>query len=202
MIYATFDDEKILWDQGYQAICGIDEVGRGCFAGPLLAGAVIYPPHFKTDEKIADSKKLTKLQKNHLSKYIKENALAYGIGTVEVAEINELGLTAAQQLAYQRAVQNLPADFYMIDAVKLDHIPTDKQLHIIRGDVTSISIASGAIIAKVERDALMTELAKDYPEYGFDNHVGYGTLQHRQAIFQHGLTPLHRTIFKLDKFCA
>jgi ribonuclease HII len=147
MIYATFDDEKILWDQGYQAICGIDEVGRGCFAGPLLAGAVIYPPHFKTDEKIADSKKLTKLQKNHLSKYIKENALAYGIGTVEVAEINELGLTAAQQLAYQRAVQNLPADFYMIDAVKLDHIPTDKQLHIIRGDVTSISIASGAILS-------------------------------------------------------
>lgn len=202
MIYATFDQEIRLWNEGYRAICGIDEVGRGCFAGPLLAGAVIYPPHFETNEKIADSKKLSKLQKNHLSTYIKANALAYGIGIVTVEEIDQLGITKATQLAYQRAFQKLSVDFYLIDAFKLDNIPVNKQLPIIRGDVTSISIASGAIIAKVERDRMMIEIAKDYPEYGFDSHVGYGTLQHRDAIKQHGLTPLHRTSFNLAKFCA
>lgn len=202
MVYATFAEETKLWNQGFNLVCGIDEVGRGCFAGPLMAGAVIYPPRFTTDAKIADSKLLSANNRQKLAEYIKTHSLAHGIGIVSVAEINRLGITEATQLAYQRAIQDLKADFYLIDAFPLKNIPSSNQLSIIKGDTISISIASGAIIAKVARDEYMVSISKDYPQYGFDSHVGYGTLQHRQAIYKHGLTPLHRTCFNLAKFCA
>lgn len=202
MVFANFSVESALWSQGLQAICGIDEVGRGCFAGPVVAGAVIFPSGAKLIEGIADSKLLTPKKREELSKRIKDRALAWSIGEISVPEINKFGIGEATQMAFSKAVASLQkaADFFLIDAFYVKSLDKLKQKPIVGGDRISASIAAASIIAKVYRDELMEKLHLDLPNYGFDKHKGYGTSFHRQMIKKFGLSDLHRKSFKLDKF--
>lgn len=202
MIFANFSVESTLWNQGINLICGIDEVGRGCFAGPVVAGAVIFPANSSLISGIADSKLLKPEKRAELSLKIKELALAWAVGEISVDEINKHGIGEATQMAFAKAVENLQkaADFFLIDAFYVKTLDKLKQKPIIRGDQISASIAAASIIAKVYRDNLMEKLHLDFPDYGFDKHKGYGTNLHRQMIKKFGLSELHRTSFKLDKF--
>jgi ribonuclease HII len=202
MISATFDIEQKYWKLGYGLVCGVDEVGRGCFAGPVAAGAVIFKPQAVLPKNIRDSKLLTKLARNRLEPELKSLALAWAVALVDVVTINEIGIGRATQLAFKKAVEMLGVEpqFILIDALMIDGVAAKMQLPIIRGDQLSASIAAAAILAKVERDRVMDQLAIEYPEYGFEVNKGYGTLKHRQAIGQYGLSKMHRTSFKLDKF--
>lgn len=183
-------------------ICGIDEVGRGCFAGPVVAGAVIFPNGAKLIEGIADSKLLTPKKRVELAKRIKDKASAWAIGEISVPDINQFGIGNATQMAFSKAVENLgkAADYFLIDAFYVKTLDKLKQQPIPGGDRISASIAAASIVAKVYRDELMQKLHLDFPDYGFDKHKGYGTSFHRQMIKKFGLSTLHRKSFKLDKF--
>lgn len=202
MIFASFDIESSLWNSGYQLIAGIDEVGRGCFAGPLVAGAVIFPANSSLISGIADSKLLSSKKRKDLSDRIKEKSLAFGIGEVSSEIIDKRGIAQSTQFAFYKAVANLKkvCDYFLIDAFALKFIDLSKQKPVVHGDQISASIAAASIIAKVYRDELMEKLHENFPDYGFDKHKGYGTLLHRQMIKKFGLSPLHRKSFKLDKF--
>lgn len=202
MQFADFSVETPLWSQGFNLICGIDEVGRGCFAGPVVAGAVIFPNGSKLIEGIADSKLLTPKKRQDLAKRIKEMASAWSVGEISVLDINKLGIGEATQLAFTKAVENLgkAADYFLIDAFYVKSLDKLKQKPIPGGDRISASIAAASIIAKVYRDDLMEKLHLTSPNYGFDKHKGYGTSLHRQMIKKFGLSDLHRKSFKLDKF--
>lgn len=202
MILANFSVEQTLWSQGLQMICGIDEVGRGCFAGPVVAGAVIFPANAKLIEGIADSKLLKPKAREDLAKKIKDMALAWSVGEISVPEINKHGIGEATQMAFSKAVGNLGkiADYFLIDAFYVKTLDKLKQKPIPGGDRISASIAAASIIAKVYRDDLMQKLHENFPNYAFDKHKGYGTNLHRQMIKKFGLSDLHRKSFKLDKF--
>lgn len=202
MIFADFSIETALWNQGINMVCGIDEVGRGCFAGPLVAGAVIFSATSSPIKGIADSKLLTAKKRKILSGEIKEKALGFGIGEVPVKVIDKRGIMRSTQYAFYLAIQNLKrtCDFFLIDAFPLQFISLSKQRAVASGDKISASIAAASIIAKVYRDELMEKLHIDFPEYGFDKHKGYGTSFHRKMIKKFGLSDLHRKSFKLGKF--
>ncbi len=202
MVFANFSVETTLWNQGINLICGIDEVGRGCFAGPVIAGAVIFPQGAKLIEGIADSKLLTPKKREELSKRIKDMASAWAVGEISVPDINKFGIGNATQMAFSKAVENLQkaADYFLIDAFYVKTLDKLKQKPIPGGDRISASIAAASIIAKVYRDDLMQKLHLDFPNYAFDKHKGYGTNLHRQMIKKFGLSDLHRKSFKLDKF--
>lgn len=202
MILADFSIEQSLWSQGFNLVCGIDEVGRGCFAGPLVAGAVIFSASTTPVKGIADSKLLTAKKRKILSEEIKEKALGFGIGEVPVKVIDKRGIMQATQFAFYLAYKNLArvCDFFLVDAYPLKFISSKNQKPLISGDKISASIAAASIIAKVYRDELMEKLHLDFPDYGFDKHKGYGTLLHRQMIKKFGLSPLHRRSFNLAKF--
>lgn len=202
MVYATSDIEKRLWEKGYKLVCGIDEVGRGCFAGPVVAGAVIFSPDCIIPEGLADSKLLSPKKREELSLKIKESCVCWSYGEASVEEINVLGIGKATQLAFIRSIENLTlqCDFAIIDAFFIDQYDRNKQMPIKGGDKLSVSIAAASIIAKVYRDNLMEKLHQEIPEYGFDVHKGYGTKKHQEAIKKNGLSKLHRKSFNLDKF--
>ncbi len=202
MIFADFSVESSLWSQGINLICGIDEVGRGCFAGPVVAGAVIFPSNSKLIEGIADSKLLTPKKRSDLAKKIKELASAWAVGEISVLDINKYGIGQATQMAFSKAVKNLQkaADFFLIDAFYVNSLDKLLQKPIPGGDRISASIAAASIVAKVYRDDLMEKLHLTSPNYGFDKHKGYGTSLHRNMIKKFGLSDLHRKSFKLDKF--
>jgi ribonuclease HII len=202
MIYSNLDFEEELWQQGFSQICGIDEVGRGCFAGPVVAGAVIFSSNTKIPKGIADSKLLKPKVREELSQEIKQTALCWAVGEVSVEVINKVGIGKATHLAYHEAIKNLchTPDFLVIDAFFIDGLDKKMQRPIKNGDKLSSSIAAASIVAKVYRDALMVELSRKYPQYGMDKHKGYGTKAHRDAIKQNGLCELHRTSFDLKKF--
>ncbi len=202
MIFANFSIESSLWSQGLNSICGIDEVGRGCFAGPLVAGAVVFPANSKLIEGLADSKLLSPAKRKNLDLKIKNQALSWAIGEVPADVIDRRGIMQATQAAFYLAYKNLKkvCDFFLIDAFPLKFINSQKQKPVISGDKISASIAAASIVAKVYRDELMEKLHLDYPDYGFDKHKGYGTLLHREMIKKFGLSPLHRKSFRLDKF--
>lgn len=199
---ATLDIENSLWNKGYKVICGVDEVGRGCFAGPVVVGAVVFPPNCTLISGVADSKLLSAKKREELNKKIKELALCWAIAEVEVEIINEVGIGKATQLAFLKAVQllSIPADFVIIDAFQIQNYDLKKQMAVKGGDRLSASIAAASIIAKVYRDDLMTKLDSNYPGYGFASHKGYGTKFHQDAIKQKGLSEIHRTSFDLSKF--
>ncbi len=198
--------EKKLWDGNFNIIAGIDEVGRGSFAGPVVAGCVIFKKSktliLQTNVEINDSKKLTSSQREIASIWIKENCLTWGIGSASVSEINRLGIKKGTEIAMRRAIKNCKKqiEFILIDAF---YIPYTKGLRrknqkaIIKGDTKSISIAAASIIAKVHRDALMTKLSKNpkYKKYNWHKNKGYGTKEHRDAISKHGATRHHRKLF-------
>lgn len=181
--------------RGYSVVAGVDEVGRGCLAGPVTAAAVILPPGSRIPG-ARDSKLLTPLQRHQLASRIKRRALAIGVGWSSPAEIDRHGLTRAVQLSGLRALTNLQAKY---DAVILDGNHNYLRQHcyaeaIIKADQTNLSVACASIVAKVARDRYMTLMHRLYPDYGFNQHKGYGTRQH-QAALSLGLTPLHRRLF-------
>lgn len=198
----TFEYESKLWNAGMQHIAGVDEVGRGCFAGPVVAAAVIMPSNFTATDKINDSKKLSAKVRKELSEIIKAHAIAYTIAEISVPVINEIGVGKAAQMAFAKAIKDLQTEpqHILVDAFYIDAYTKEMQTPIIRGDGISISIAAASIIAKVYRDELMEGLHTQYEAYDFFTNKGYGTKKHREAIGLYGLSDLHRTSFNLSKF--
>lgn len=196
---ATFELENSLWQKNKKFIVGIDEVGRGAWAGPLVASAVVFPANYSSETLYYDSKLLNKTEREKLAKTIASDSFCYGIGQVEVSEINNWGLTAATQTAYQRALENLKCspDHYLIDAFYLSSIDKKNQTPLVHGDYYCASIAAASIVAKVFRDDYMQKLAVEYPDYFFEKNVGYGTKLHQEAIRKFGLTKIHRINYDL-----
>jgi len=187
--------ERGLLADGYKAICGIDEAGRGPLAGPVFAAAVVLP--FGIDiPGLNDSKKLSEAMRKKLYDIIVKKALAYGIGTADHKEVDEINILNATFLAMKRAAENITIrpDFALIDGNR-DPGLTIKSKCIVGGDGKSASIAAASILAKVSRDALMIELAEKYPQYGFEKHKGYGTKMHYQKLDEFGASEIHRATF-------
>lgn len=179
----------------YSYICGIDEAGRGPLAGPVVAGAVILPKDCNLLY-INDSKKLSEKKREELYDCIMEQAVAVGIGIQSPKVIDEVNILQATYLAMQQAVNNLKVipDILLNDAVTIPQMPME-QVPIIKGDAKSISIAAASIMAKVTRDRIMKEYDKQYPEYGFASHKGYGCASHIETIRKIGPSPIHRKTF-------
>lgn len=196
---ATFDFEKSLWAKKLNYVVGLDEVGRGAWAGPMVAAAVIFPANIALQFQLFDSKMLTSEKREYLSEQIIKQALSYGIGQVEAYEIEKMGLAKANQIVFFRALAKLTQkpDHYLVDAFLLKFIQTIKQTPVIHGDQFSASIAAASIVAKNYRDKLMIQLAIDYPNYSFEQHKGYGTKSHQEAIRNFGLTDIHRKNYQL-----
>lgn len=182
-------------EQGYLSICGVDEAGRGPLAGPVCAAAVILKPNDIIDG-VNDSKKLSEKKREALYDVIKDRAAAYSIAFASVEEIEELNILNATMLAMKRAVEGLPkaADYAIIDGNKIPDLSIPCSA-IVKGDANSMSIAAASILAKVTRDRLMLEYDKEYPQYMFAKHKGYGTKVHTQAIREYGPCPIHRMSF-------
>lgn len=181
--------------KGYKAICGVDEAGRGPLAGPVCAAAVILPPDTVIDG-VNDSKKLSEKKREALFDVIKETAVSYCVAYASVEEIESINILNATMLAMKRAVEGLDvkADYAMIDGNKMPPLDIDGET-IVKGDAKSMSIACASILAKVSRDRILYEYAKEYPQYQFDKHKGYGTAVHREAILKYGPCPYHRMSF-------
>ncbi len=195
----TFDEEEQLLRAGYRSVAGVDEVGRGAFAGPVVAAAVILPFSFKFASEINDSKILSARKREQLSTIIKFYAESYAIAEVPLGEINRSGIGIAAQKAFSQAVGRLSVvpEYILVDGFAFSKPHKVRQKAIIHGDSISLSIAAASIIAKVYRDRLMEKLDAFYPEYGFAIHKGYGTASHREKIREHGLCPIHRTSFNI-----
>lgn len=176
-------------------VAGVDEVGRGPLAGPVLTAAVILPAEFDLPG-LTDSKKLSAKRRQTLALAIKQQALAYAFGEATVAEIDKLNILHATMLAMQRAVQNLSIvpQQILVDGNRCPDFNIPARA-IIGGDGLEPAISAASIIAKVTRDQLMTEYALQYPHYGFERNSGYPTQQHRDALLKHGVTPIHRRSF-------
>ena len=198
MTFPNFKFERVLWKKGFKIVAGADEVGRGCFAGPVVAAAVVFPPYFEADFELFDSKLLNPDERENLSAGI-YNVASVGIGLVGVPTINKIGIGKATQKAFRKAIRSLefPCDYYLIDAFYIRHWTRQNQLPIKKGDRICASIAAASIVAKVYRDKLMKELAGKYPQFGFDLHKGYGTLIHQEAISKYKLSGIHRKSFNL-----
>ena len=191
--------EEGLISQGITAIAGVDEAGRGPLAGPVCAAAVILPQGLEIPG-LNDSKKLTDKKRRELFPIIKEQAIAYGIAFASEQEIDEMNILQATFLAMQRAIDQLEgkANFALIDGNREKDFGLPV-MTVVKGDSRSANIAAASVLAKVTRDELMEELAKQYPEYGFEIHKGYGTKAHYAALTEHGACPIHRKTF-LKKF--
>ena len=189
--------ERQAQSAGYQYIAGVDEVGRGTLAGPVVAAAVIWPVGMPWPAGLNDSKKISSARREKLTTLIQAHALSYAYGQIEADEIDRINILEATKRAMLAAVAQLtpPADFLLIDALQLKASPLPQRA-IIKGDATVYSIAAASIIAKTYRDALMKKWHADYPAYGFDKHAGYGTAFHLAALREHGPCPLHRRSFR------
>ncbi|MFE0503534.1 ribonuclease HII [Peribacillus butanolivorans] len=186
--------ERELRKQGFSVLAGIDEVGRGPLAGPVVTSAVILPESFYLPG-LNDSKKIPESKRELFYETILKEAVSIGVGIVHSEEIDEINIYQATKKAMIAAVNNLSElpDHLLIDAMELE-VPIP-QLSLIKGDARSISISAASIIAKVTRDRMMKGYGEAYPEYGFEKHMGYGTKQHLEALDNHGLTPWHRRSF-------
>lgn len=191
------DFEKRAVAEGFSFIAGVDEVGRGCLAGAVVAAACILDLSKPLPAGLNDSKKLSAKKREQIAEELRANALAYSIGQVEAEEIDRINILEATKKAMRLAIENLQpkADFLLIDALQLKDVSLPQKA-IIKGDATSASIAAASIIAKVYRDNLMAEFDKIYPVYGFARHAGYGTKVHFEALRKHGACPLHRKSFR------
>lgn len=191
--------EAALWQAGYQAVAGLDEAGRGAWAGPVVAAAVILPAEVAVAERlagVADSKLLTAAARERSYGQIVRVAHAWGVGIVPATEIDAHGIAPATRAAMQQALAALAVapDYLLLDYVRLPESPLPQHA-LPRGDRWVLSIAAASIVAKVTRDRMMIELDRHYPVYGFAQHKGYGTQQHQQALRCHGPCPLHRLSF-------
>ena len=194
-VLLTMEKEMEIRAKGFTAVCGIDEAGRGPLAGPVVAAAVILPEDIQLPG-VNDSKKITEKKREILFDFVKEHALAYGIGEASETEIDEINILQATFLAMRRAVEALqiPADYALVDGNRIQGLPVPAET-VIGGDGKVLSIAAASILAKVTRDRYMRDMAAQYPEYGFEKHKGYGTKAHYAAIEQYGICPLHRKTF-------
>ena len=191
-----FEIENSIKQKGYKLICGVDEAGRGPLAGPVCAAAVILPENAEIDG-LDDSKKLSEKKREMLFDIICEKAIAYSIAFGSLEEIEELNILEATFLAMNRSIEGLrvKADFALIDGNRVPKgikIPCET---VVKGDAKSQSIAAASILAKVTRDRLLLEYDKQYPEYNFKKHKGYGTKEHTDLILKHGVCPIHRKSF-------
>lgn len=189
-----FFHDKALLNDYIKYIAGIDEVGRGPLAGPVVTACVVMP-YDKMIEGVYDSKKVTKKNREKLYDQILNSAISYSITVKDQNVIDEINILNATKLAMKESFDNLSVkpDLLLVDAVKLNICNNEKA--IIKGDATSYAIACASIVAKVYRDRLMEDYAKTYPEYDFENNVGYGTKKHIEAIKDFGVTPIHRLSF-------
>lgn len=209
MTFPDFSYEKPLWQENLHVI-GVDEVGRGCLAGPVYAAAFCVPlthdlSFLREFESIGinDSKKLTALKRQKITKHLQALPVHFAIGSSNVSVINTHGIVNATNQAMAQAILKVidklgtTAVHILADGPQIHHpdLETFKQTPLIKGDNLSISIAAASILAKVTRDTYMTELSQQYPHYLWQENKGYGTLTHRQAIQNYGLTPHHRTLF-------
>ena len=188
--------ENQAYDNGYEAVCGVDEAGRGPLAGPVFAAAVILPKGFIV-EGANDSKKLSEKKREALFEKIKEEAVSYSIAMVDEGTIDEVNILNATFMAMNDAINNLSQkpDFVMIDGNKIPNgleIPAEA---IVKGDANSISIACASILAKVSRDRYMLKMAEKYPQYQFEKHKGYGTKLHYEMLDEYGVSDIHRKSF-------
>lgn len=194
----SFNEEKLLEEQGYRCIAGIDEAGRGALAGPVVAAAVVLPldRHLPFIDQVRDSKKLTPLKREKLFHRIHEDAAAVGVGMSDLYIIDSLGIAAATRLAMKAAVTqiSMTVDYLLVDYLRLPEIDIP-QKGITHGDDLSYSIACASIIAKVTRDKLMTALDTEYSGYGLANHKGYGTREHFDCLRRMGPCAIHRRTF-------
>lgn len=193
---SVFEDSLYL--QGYEFIAGIDEVGKGALAGPIVSAAVILPRKNYFIEKINDSKKLDEELRKGLSKKIISSCVCYGIGKISSQKIDKVRLSRANTDVFRKALRNLnkKPDIILTDALYFkSEIPV---MPIIKGDELSISISAASIIAKVIRDKIMQRFDKIYPGYDFYNNKGYGTYKHLRAIKKLGFCPIHRKSFKIN----
>ena len=189
-----YEYESELYNKGLKYIAGVDEVGRGPLIGPVVSACVILPRDF-IPEGLNDSKKLSEKQRDKFFTIIKDNAIAIGVGIVGPEEIDELNIYQASKKSMMIAISNCnhKIDHVLVDAMKLDiDIPTTP---IIKGDAKSISIAAASVMAKVTRDAMMYELDKEYPMYGYGSHKGYPTKKHIEAIEKYGLIDGYRKTY-------
>lgn len=196
-----FDYENEYKNMGYNLICGVDEVGRGSLFGPVLSAAVIMPLDDKNIiEGINDSKKITSKKREYLYNFILSKALAYSFYSVEASVIDKVNIYNATKLSMINAIKKLSLvpDLLLIDAMKLNM--GIKECSIIKGDSKSYSIAAASIIAKVTRDKMMSEYAKEYENYGIEKNKGYGTKEHILAIEKYGATKEHRLTFAPLKY--
>ena len=187
--------EHQFYSQGIQVICGVDEAGRGPLAGPVCAAAVILPENLEIPG-LDDSKKLSDKRRRELFPIIQEQAVAYGIGFANHQEIDELNILQATFLAMERALQQLAVkpELALIDGNRMKDFGVPSQT-VVRGDSLSANIAAASVLAKVTRDDYMLQMSKEFPEYGFDVHKGYGTKAHYAALVEHGPCQIHRMTF-------
>lgn len=193
--------ERRLWTDGYERIAGLDEAGRGCLAGPVVAAAVILPPTVEI-EAIQDSKSISEEKRLDARKKIGEQAVASAIARCSPTEIDDLNILQAALKAMRRAASDCepPPDFVLVDGNQWDRDLVDAPWPhetVVKGDTKSQSIAAASILAKTERDAWMRRLHEEHPEYGWDLNVGYPTQEHYDALHEYGATPYHRQSFTL-----
>ncbi|ANZ58166.1 ribonuclease HII [Fructilactobacillus lindneri] len=192
--HERFRYENTIWEKGVTYIAGVDEVGRGPLAGPVVSGAVIIPKDFDVIT-VNDSKKLSDQQRRDLIPLIKQEALSYNCAEISSQVIDEVNIYEATKIAMKQAIEGLSItpEHIIVDAMSIDiEIPQTK---LIKGDSKSISVAAASIIAKVTRDDLMIKYSQKYSEYGFEKNDGYGTKQHLIALQKFGATPIHRKSF-------
>jgi ribonuclease HII len=194
----TLKFEKALWDKGLTRVVGVDEVGMAALAGPVVAAAALVTPDTKLIRAVKDSKMLTKIQREELAGLIRERVVRVGIGAASVGEIHRLNIYHASHVAMTRALRQIGQyDWVLVDGRRIldPAFAPGKHSEIVKGDTKSFAIASASIVAKVTRDRLMEKLSQKYPGYGWEHNAGYPTIDHRAALRERGLTPLHRHDF-------
>lgn len=196
LLRPTYRKEGRLYKKGYQNIAGLDEAGRGAWAGPVVAAAVVLPLKLKI-KGLRDSKLLNPDKRDKLHIFINKNALGIGIGIVSEKVIDEKGIIQATRQAFLQAIKKLPidSDYLLIDGIKIfDHqLPLE---FLIKGDNKVVSIAAASIIAKVTRDNILKDYHNQYPNYGFESHKGYGTRMHKKCLDKYGVCEIHRMSYK------
>ncbi|MCH5187260.1 MAG: ribonuclease HII [Oscillospiraceae bacterium] len=196
-LLSMWQEEEKLYSEGYSAVCGADEAGRGPLAGDVFAAAVVLPRGIEIPG-LNDSKKLTEKRREELFDVIREKALCCAITRASVAEIDALNIRNAAFLAMKRAIEQLETDFAIIDGNAFNDCPVPF-MTLVKGDSKSASVAAASILAKVSRDRYMLELDEKYPQYGFAKHKGYGTKLHIEALKEYGACEAHRPLF-IKKF--
>jgi ribonuclease HII len=193
--------EQALWQKGIKIVAGIDEAGRGAWAGPVSAAAVVLPNNSQiglTLSGVRDSKQMTARQREYWADEIKSVALAWSVGMASADEIDTIGILPATRAAMTRAIESLtiPPEHFLFDFIHWKNCPYPGE-KLVRGESQSLSIAAASVLAKTARDALMREIDEEYVAYGFARHKGYGTAVHQAAIHQFGLCPIHRQSYRI-----